>query len=176
MIRTLTATVLVIILGMGLASAPAAAQGAEQIVLTETIDASFGKVWNAIKRGMEAEVCGKPQTEKVIEPAEEGGLYKGIYISDFCVFAQGEDTTKDVLERYGEIPRIRGGMWVAGRIQYKINVREEARNKTKIILRAELSGFEEFITSQVHFWASNGILEKQLMARILAFAKEEKEE
>jgi hypothetical protein len=53
-------------------------------------------------------------------------------------------------------------------VQFKLNVKEEGVRQTKIILRAELSGFEEFITNQVHFWTSNGVLEKRMMAAILA--------
>ena len=140
----------------------------QPVVLTEVVNASFGKVWDAIQASMNELGCGKPQTDKVTEPVEEAGFYKGVYVSDFCVISTGEDTTRDFMEKFGEIPRIRGGIWITGRVQYKINVKEEGIRQTKIILRAEISGFEEFITNGVHFWVSNGILEKQMMDAILA--------
>ncbi|MBK9184205.1 MAG: hypothetical protein IPM83_14095 [Ignavibacteria bacterium] len=145
----------------------------QQTVLTESIKGSFGKVWRSVKRAMDQSGCPKPQTEKIIEPAEEGGLYKGQYISDYCLLAEGEDSTKDVIERYSKVPRIRGGIWVTCRVQYKINVKEEEGGQTKIILRAEMSGFEEFITAANHFWVSNGDLERKMMAAIMAFTNEE---
>jgi len=148
----------------------------QQVILTEEVPASFGKVWDAIKTCMDALGCAKPQVEKITEPAEEGGFYTGVYVSDFCVIAKGEDTTKKYMEQFGEIPRIRSGIWIAGRIQYKINVKETGVRETKIILRAELSGFEEFITNHVYFWTSNGILEHRMMDAILAKVKQEVDE
>jgi hypothetical protein len=112
--------------------------------------------------------CPKPQTEKITEPIEETGLYKGLYVSDYCIVAAGEDSTRIKMEEFGELPRIRGGIWITGRIQFRVNVKEEGVRQTKIILRAELSGFEEFITNQVHFWRSNGVLEKRMMDAIIA--------
>lgn len=150
------------------AVALAADEQPEQIVLTETVNASFGKVWNAVKEAMQESGCPKPQTEKVTEPVEETGLYKGLYVSDFCILVTGEDSTRDKMEAYGELPRIRGGIWITGRVQYKVNVKEEGVRNTKIVLRAELSGFEEFITNQVYFWASNGVLEKRMMDAIVS--------
>ncbi len=143
----------------------------DQIVITESYEASFGKVWAAMKQAMDLSACGKAQQEKVIEPAEEGGLYKGVYVSDYCLIAQGEDSSKIIMKQYGEVPPIRGGVWITGRVQYKINIKEESAKKVKIVLRAELSGFEEFITNQVYFWASNGILEKRMMDAITANVK-----
>ncbi|MDZ4745681.1 MAG: hypothetical protein SGJ05_06730 [bacterium] len=151
----------------------ASAQDAtEQIIITETMDASFGKTWAALKKAMDVAACGKAQQEKVIEPVEEGGLYKGVYVSDYCILVAGEDSSKSVMQEYGDVPPIRGGIWITGRVQYKVNVKEEENRKTKIILRAELSGFEEFITNQVYFFSSNGILEKRMMDAIVANVKE----
>ncbi len=144
----------------------------QPVVLTETVPASFGKVWTSIKEVMTEFGCPKPQTEKVTEPIEETGLYKGLYISDYCILAQGEDSTRDKMEVFGELPRIRGGIWITGRVQYRINVKEESARNTKIILKAELSGFEEFITNQVHFWVSNGVLEKRMMDLIIKRVQE----
>lgn len=148
---------------------PATAQDEQQqVILKETVTASFGKVWDAIKSSMAEQGCGKAQTDKIIEPAEETGFYKGVYISDFCMLATGEDTTKKYMEQFGRMPKIRGAIWITGRVQYKINVKEEGVRQTTITLRTELSGFEEFITNQVYFWTSNGILEKKMMDAILA--------
>jgi len=155
-----------------LCSASMVAQDEPQpVVLTETVQGRFGTVWESLKTAIEEFGCPKPQVIKVIEPAEEGGLYKGQYVSDYCVLAQGEDTTKATIQKYSDVPRIRGGIWVTCRVQYKINVREEEGGITKIILRAEMSGFEEFITAANHFWVSNGILERQMMETIMAKVK-----
>lgn len=160
-----------------LCSASMAAQDEPQpVVLTETVQGRFGTVWESLKTAIEEFGCPKPQVIKVIEPAEEGGLYKGQYVSDYCVLAQGEDTTKATIQKYSDVPRIRGGIWVTCRVQYKINVREEEGGITKIILRAEMSGFEEFITAANHFWVSNGILERQMMETILAKVKKKQAE
>lgn len=148
----------------------------QPVVLTETVQGRFGTVWESIKSAIEEFGCPKPQVIKVIEPAEEGGLYKGQYVSDYCVLSQGEDTTKATIEKYSEVPRIRGGIWVTCRVQYKINVKEEEGGVTKIILRAEMSGFEEFITAANHFWVSNGVLEKQMMNTIIAKIKKKQAE
>lgn len=159
------------LVGLSATTYTRAQEGTDQIVLTESYEASFGKVWAAMKNAMDVAACGKAQQEKVIEPAEEGGLYKGVYVSDYCLIAQGEDSSKIIMQQYGEVPPIRGGMWITGRVQYKINVKEESAKKVKIVLRAELSGFEEFITNKVYFWASNGILEKRMMDAIAANIK-----
>ncbi len=161
--KALTILICLFVLG---AAPMVAGDEPEQIILTESIQGSFGKVWRAVKRSMEEFGCPKPQTEKVIEPAEEGGLYKGQYVSDYCLLAEGDDSTRDVIKRYSDVPRIRGGIWVTCRVQYKLNVKEEEGGTTKIILRAEMSGFEEFITAANHFWVSNGVLEGMMMERI----------
>lgn len=160
-----------------LCSASMVAQDEPQpVVLTESIQGRFGTVWESMKAAIGEFGCPKPQIIKVIEPAEEGGLYKGQYVSDYCVVAEGEDTTKATIQKYSDVPRIRGGIWVTCRVQYKINVKEEEGGITKIILRAEMSGFEEFITAANHFWVSNGILERQMMDTILAKVKKKQAE
>jgi len=148
----------------------------EGVILRDTLHASFGTVWSAMQESMEEMACGKAQTNKVIEPEDELGFYKGQYISDFCMLATGEDTTADYMEKFGELPRIRGGIWITGRIQYKVNVKEIGVRQTVMILRAELSGFEEFITNRVYFWVSNGILEQQMRDAIVAKVEANKDE
>ena len=148
----------------------------QPVVLTETVQARFGTVWESVKSSIEEFGCRASSPPKVSDPDEGGGFYKGNYFSDFCILAEGEDTTKATIEKYSQVPRIRGGIWVTCRVQYKINVREEEGGITKIILRAEMSGFEEFITAANHFWVSNGILERQMMETILAKVKKKQAE
>jgi hypothetical protein len=167
-IITALATMLVVC-----ASPFANAQQTEQLVLDETLSGSFGKVWAAVQRAMNESNCGKPQNMKVIEPEDVDGFYRGIYVSDYCVLATGEETTAEIMKKYGNTPRIRNGIWVNGRIQYRLNVREERRNETRVILKAELSGFEEYITNQMHFWNSNGDLERKMMELIKKYTAEE---
>ncbi|MEN3026272.1 MAG: hypothetical protein ABDH31_01010, partial [Chlorobiota bacterium] len=62
---------------------------------------------------------------------------------------------------------IRGALWVSGRVQYVVRLRELDAQGVEMRLTAELSGMEGYITNRVHFWASNGILERQLLQRIL---------
>ncbi len=160
-----------------LGTAQMTAQDEQQpVVLTETVQASFGTVWFAVKESIEQAGCKSPQEPKVSEPGDAGGLYKGWYNSDFCILAEGEDTTKATIQKYSDVPRIRGGIWVTCRVQYKINVKEEDGGVTKIILRAEMSGFEEFITAANHFWVSNGILERDMMASIMSKIKKKQAE
>ncbi len=166
----------ILILAALLLTVPLSAAGdeQEQIVLEETLDVSFGRAWAGVKNAMEVRGCSKPEVEKVIEPAEEGGQYKGLYKSDYCIIVTGEDSTKTVMERYGEMPRIRMAIWTTGRIKYYINVKELENRKAKITLKAQMSGYEEYITSQVYFWNSNGILEREMMALIIKMASEAK--
>lgn len=159
-----------IVLTMAIAAAPLHGQGAtkEEVVLRDTIDAPFGTVWSSLEESMQEMSCGKPQTSKITDPEDELGFYRGQYISDFCILATGEDTTRTYMVQFGALPPIRGGIWITGRVQYKVNIKEIGVRKTVMILRAELSGFEEFITNAVHFWVSNGILERRMRDGILA--------
>lgn len=168
-------TRIVVVLMCLLALSPLHAQDEQQegITLTEVVPTTFGKVWRAVKRSMDEVSCPKTQVEKIIEPMDDAGLYKGQYFSEFCVLAQGADSTKVVIKKFSEMPRIRGGIWATFRIQYKFNIRELEDHTTKVILRAQCSGFEEFITQETHFWNSNGILEKEMMARLLVNVKKE---
>jgi hypothetical protein len=55
-----------------LGTAHVTAQDEQQpIVLTETVQARFGTVWESLKSAIEEFGCPKPQVIKVIEPAEE---------------------------------------------------------------------------------------------------------
>lgn len=164
--------IIMAILSVSLCSPVSAQEETQEAVkLIETVPTTFGKVWRAVKKSMEEVACTKAQVAD--QGNDDDEFRKGKYVSDYCVLAQGDDSTKSVIKRYSEVPRIRGGIWTTFRVQYTFNLREEEGNKTKIILRAQCSGYEEFITQETHFWNSNGILEKQMMDRLLANVKKE---
>ena len=165
-----------VVFSIALMAAAAPSKAQDQIILRDTLNASFGTVWSSMQDAMAEMACGKAQTNKVIEPEDELGFYKGQYISDFCMLATGEDTTADYMEQFGDLPRIRGGIWITGRVQYKVNVKEIGVRQTVMILRCELSGFEEFITNRVYFWTSNGIIERKMRDEILARVAEKTSE
>ncbi|MFN4908604.1 MAG: hypothetical protein ACK475_10790 [Bacteroidota bacterium] len=151
---------------------PVMAQEAEPepIILTELTSASIGKVWVAIKKCMEEVGCPKPQAYTEPGSTDDDGPMKGKWVSEYCMLQQGTDSVKAYIKKYSEIPRIRGGIWSTCRVQYTFNIKEVEDGKTKIILRAQMSGYEEFITQSTHFWPSNGNLEREMMARLLKYA------
>jgi hypothetical protein len=128
------------------------------------IDAPFELVFRSIKKSISDLDC------MIINESysqTDSGLYKGSIRSDFCVFSQGSDSTYSVLKRYSlEMPTIRGGIWVNGRIQYKFNLREQKNGKVHILLKGELSGLESYVTNEVHFWNSSGYLETKMMESV----------
>lgn len=142
----------------------------QQQVFVETIKHPFPTVWKAVHRLLD-EMKLRIESEKKSNDNAEG-LFKGNIRTEFYIFAQGEDTTYDVLERYGITPTIRGGQWISGRIQYKIILKEGKDESTEMKLTGDLSGFESFVTNAVHFWNSNGLLEKEFVARILKKVEE----
>jgi hypothetical protein len=84
-----------------------------------------------------------------------------------CVFVEGEGKTIDTLQRYSlKVPVIRGGVWINGRMQYKFIIKEQEDGQVHLRLIGEVSGFENYVTSSVHFWESNGILETRMLRRI----------
>lgn len=58
---------------------------------------------------------------------------------------------------------IRGGTWKAGRVKYEFKVKELSEDVTYIALVCGISGYEEGVTNEVHFWNSNGILDKEMI-------------
>lgn len=139
------------------------------------IEKDFETVWNAANKAIEELGC---QTIKKTTKQNDEGLYKGFLHSDFCVFITG-DAAYDSLKKYSAeilhkdnpqkiepIPFIRGGDWVTGRIQYKFTIEEKEQGKVTIKLVAELSGMEQHITGQIHFWTSNGIFEDRILEKI----------
>lgn len=124
----------------------------------------FQDVWNSIKKSLEDCGCMVEQESKT---QESTGLFKGSIRSDMCVFTQGLDSTLEELKRFSlHLPIIPGAKWANGRLQYKFSIKESAENKTTLVLRTEMSGFEDYVTAQVHFWKSNGLLEMKMLALI----------
>lgn len=134
-----------------------------QITTEDTLKASIRTVWRGIKRAFyQLGTFSDPSTRDP-KMDEKTGLYRGFIRSDFRVFASGSDSTADVLERYGRLPVIRGGTWKAGRVKYEFKVKELAEDLTYVALVCGISGYEEGVTNEVHFWNSNGILDKEMM-------------
>ncbi len=120
----------------------------------------FEIVWNAVKKSLEDIGC---MIALENYKATDEGLYKGNIKSDFCVFSAGKDTTFKTLNKYSyDLPVIRGGIWLNGRMQYTVVVKEESNGQVYMLIKGELSGFEDFVTHEVHFWKSNGIFETRL--------------
>jgi len=124
----------------------------------------FPEVWRAVKQAITERGCSL-EYERSIE--DTTGLLSGLLRSEYCVLVQGEDSTRAVMKRYSvELPRIRGARWMNGRVQYTVRLREQDTIGVELRLVAELSGMEGYITNRVHFWTSNGVLERQLLQRI----------
>ena len=132
---------------------------------TEEFDgAYFEDVWNAVVEAIEDQGCA--MMTKVQKTNDEGFL-KGVLKSEFCVFVN-DDTTFDLLKIYSvKMPIIRGGIWTSGRIQYKIILEEINEGEgTSILIKGELSGSEDNVTNEIHFWESNGWFETDLLYRV----------
>ncbi|MFN3196571.1 MAG: hypothetical protein ACE364_11525 [Chlorobiota bacterium] len=136
----------------------------KEIHKEEFDEAYFEDVWNAVVESIEDQGCA--MMTKVQKNNDEGFL-KGVLKSEFCVFVN-DDTTFDLLKIYSvKMPVIRGGIWTSGRIQYKIIIEEINEGEgTSIIIKGELSGSEDNVTNEVHFWESNGWFETDLLYRI----------
>lgn len=125
---------------------------------------SFERVYNACKRAIQDLGC-QVLSESYNQTDE--GFYKGKVFSDYCVFASKSDTIVDALSRYSvRVPVIRGGVWVNGRMQYKFILTENNDGTTTIKLNGQISGREDYVTSKVHFWESNGLFEMAILERI----------
>ncbi len=134
-----------------------------QITTEDTLKASIRTVWKGIKRAFYQMGTFSDPSTRDPKMDEKTGLYRGFIRSDFRVFASGSDSTADVLERYGRLPVIRGGTWKAGRVKYEFKVKELSEDVTYVALVCGISGYEEGVTNEVHFWNSNGILDKEIM-------------
>jgi len=130
----------------------------------QTFDYPFEVVWEAIKLSLQ-EKGYQVAYEKYSQTDE--GLYKGSIKSDYCVFSAGDDTTFATLKKYSyEVPFIRGGIWLNGRMEYKFKLKENDDGSVYVRLKGKISGFEDFVTHEVHFWKSNGIFETRMMKNI----------
>lgn len=124
----------------------------------------FEEVYRAIKdviADMNCMISNESQKQ------DDEGFQKGNITSDFRVLAVGSDSTMPVMKRYSlDFPVIRGGVWSNGRVQYKLLLKEQEDGDTYVLLRVELSGKEDYVTRQVQFWKSNGILERDMFEAI----------
>ncbi|MBL7999466.1 MAG: hypothetical protein JNL32_12620 [Candidatus Kapabacteria bacterium] len=130
-------------------------------VLREKFNKPFPTVWKTIKKLLTERGCALEMEKQNFDEKTE--TYKGNIRSEACVLVSGEDSTRDVLLLYGKVPMIRGGVWVSGRVQYNFSIKDMPDKTVQVVLTAEVSGKEDFITHLVHFWNSNGILETKLM-------------
>ncbi len=163
MIRTVLAAIGVAILAIG--TPPLSAQKQDTVVvIRDTFARPFPIVWRIVKQLIEEQHCGIESEKQSYD--EETDMYRGNIRSAPCVLASGEDSTYEVLKRYGRVPIIRGGVWTSGRIQYNFSLRDIAGRKVQVVLTAELSGFEAYVTHLSHAWNANGILERQMMDRL----------
>ena len=133
-------------------------------------DAPFEIVFKAIKKSITDINC---MISKQSYSQNENGLYKGIVRSDACLFTEGSDSSFTVLGKYSiNMPIIRGGDWVNGRMMYKFTITELENGKVYLLLKGDLSGYEKYATNLVHFWDSNGYLETMMMDRVANNVKE----
>lgn len=129
-----------------------------------TFDAPFEVVYRAAKQSITDLSC-MIMNESYSQTDE--GLYKGKVKSDICVLIDNKDSTWDVLQKYSvDLPIIRGGVWQNGGIQYSFILKETKDGKVNVTLKGEMSGFEEYVTYQRHFWVSNGHLETMMLERL----------
>jgi hypothetical protein len=126
--------------------------------------AYFEDVWNAVVEAIADQGC---ELMTKVQKTNDEGFLKGVLKSEFCVFVN-DDTTFDLLRIYSvKMPVIRGGIWTSGRIQYRIILEEINEGEgTSILVKGELSGSEDNVTNEVHFWQSNGWFETDLLFRV----------
>jgi hypothetical protein len=120
-----------------------------QITTNDTLNYPIKTVWKSIKRAFFLKGTFSDPSTREPKLDEKTNLYRGSIRSDFCVFAAGPD--------------IRGGKWVAGRVKYEFRVREITEEQTTVSLVCGISGYEDAVTGSVHFWNSNGILDKEIL-------------
>jgi hypothetical protein len=134
------------------------------VTTTMTFQKPFATVFKTVLNCIKTKGCA---IESKPSSPDENGLNKANIRSEACVIVVGEDSTRDVMMRYGKVPMIRGGVWEAGRVQYNIALRElPEKQGVQVVMTVELSGKESYITSEVHFWNSNGILDAEMEAMI----------
>ena len=128
-----------------------------------TFTESFDVVKDAVTAVLEDIQC--LTTQNVLK-TDKDGFNRQIIKSDFCVFVEGDSTFEKLRFFSKEMPFIRGGTWKNGRMQYNFVVTEQAEGSTYLLLKGNLSGFENYVTNKVHFWESNGQLEQAILDAI----------
>ena len=130
----------------------------------ETFQAPFEVVWSSVK---EALALYKSQVAQQKNSQDDEGLFKGVIRSDNYVFTEGKDTSYQVLQKYQyNMKYIPSGIWINGRINYKIILKEVETNVVKMTLTSEMSALESYVTEEYHFWKSNGILETEFIEKL----------
>ncbi|MFN5866694.1 MAG: hypothetical protein ACK45R_06825, partial [Candidatus Kapaibacterium sp.] len=130
------------------------------ITTTMTFQKPFATVYKTVLSCIKNKGCA---IESKPSSVDDNGLNKANIRSEACVIVVGEDSTRDVMLKYGKVPMIRGGVWEAGRIQYNFALRElPEKQGVQVVMTVELSGNESYITHEVHFWNSNGILDAEM--------------
>ncbi len=140
----------------------------------EKFDANPQLVAEAIRKAIKDIDC---VIVKDLEKPQKNGLLKILIKSDYCVISEGHDSTFDLVEKYSyKYPFIRGGSWLNLRLQYSFILKETKNEKTDMLLKTQMSGFEDNITNRVHFWKSNGLLEHAMLERIKKYVRDLKKE
>jgi hypothetical protein len=142
---------------------PAAAQKGKGVI-KENLKVEFPTLLKAVKKSLSDLGC-RVEVEKTEQGSDN--LYRSNIRTEFYIVSTGVDTTKEFMEKLSceaddceKFPFIRGGEWVSGRVQYSIVLKEKDDETVDFLLKGELSGYEQWVTSKVHFWDSNGILER----------------
>ncbi len=135
-------------------------------VTTFSFQKPFPVVWKAVMKAIKQKGCAVESQKRTMDDATS--MYSGNIRSEACVLISGEDSTREVLMRWGKVPLIRGGVWVSGRAQYNFAVKDMPDKTVQVVLTVEISGKEDFITKEVHFWNSNGILDDEMAGYLKA--------
>ena len=132
----------------------------------ESYNSSFENVWSSIKEVLE-EMGAHIATQKYSQNDE--GFYKGTIRSDAWVFSEGTDSTYRLLQKYSyDMKVIPGSIWVNGRLEFKFKVTEVSPDNVALVMTTKMSAHETYVTEIVHFWQSNGLLEKQFLESLNA--------
>lgn len=134
------------------------------VTTTMTFQKPFATVFKTVINCVKSKGCA---IESKPTSVDDNGLNKANIRSEACVIVIGEDSTRDVMLKYGKVPMIRGGVWEAGRVQYNFALKElPEKQGVQVVMTVELSGNESYITHEVHFWNSNGVLDAEMEAMI----------
>jgi hypothetical protein len=126
----------------------------------------FEDVWDACKESIAELKCDLIQESSRLD---DEGFNKGKIKTSYCIFAmeENDEDVADSLWKYSyKVPVIRGADWVSGRVQYIIIIKDNDDDTVYMRIKGEISGREDQITNEVHFWDSNGWFEHHLLERI----------